>query len=59
MISMHVDQKQHYGLESVSFLGQKLWRELPLHTKNSQTLQIFKTAMKNWNFTCNLQLKIM
>ncbi len=46
-----------YGIESVSFLGQKLWRELPLHIKNSQTLQGFKTALKNWNFPATADFK--
>ena len=42
-----------YGLENVSFLGQNLWRDLPLHIKESLTVKHFKKDIKFWNFTCN------
>ena len=45
-----------YGLENVSFLGQKLWRDLPLHIKESLTVQHFKKDIKFWNFTSNCRL---
>ena len=45
-----------YGLENVSFLGKKLWRDLPLHIKESLTVQHFKKDIKFWNFTCNCRL---
>ena len=35
-----------YGLETVSFLGQNLWRDLPLHTKKSQSVKRFKKHIK-------------
>ena len=43
-------------LENVSFLGHKLWRDLPLHIKESLTVQYFKKDIKFWNFTCNCRL---
>ena len=30
-----------YGLETISFLGQNLWRDLPLHIKKSQSVKRF------------------
>ena len=45
-----------YGLENVSFLGQKLWRDLPLHIKESLTVQHFKKHIKFWNCKCNCRL---
>ena len=45
-----------YGLENVSFLGQNLWRDLPLHIKESLTVKHFKKYIKFWNFTCNCRL---
>ena len=35
-----------YGLETVSFLGQNLWRDLPLHRKKSQSVKRFKKHIK-------------
>ena len=45
-----------YGLETVSFLGQNLWRDLPLHIKKSQSVKRFKKHIKVWNFICNCRL---
>ena len=45
-----------YGLETVSFLGQNLWRDLPLHIKESRSVQYFKKEIKFWNFSCNCRL---
>ena len=35
-----------YGLETVSFLGQNLWRDLLLHIKKSQSVKRFKKHIK-------------
>ena len=45
-----------YGLETISFLGQNLWRDLPLHIKKSQSVKHFKKHIKVWNFICNCRL---
>ena len=44
------------ALENVSFLGQNLWRDLPLHLKESPTVKHFKKDIKFWNFICNCRL---
>ena len=46
-----------YGLETISFLGQNLWRDLPLHIKKSQFLKRFKKHIKVWNFIRNCRLR--
>ena len=33
-----------------------LWRDLPLHTKKSQSVKHFKKHIKVWNFICNCRL---
>ena len=45
-----------YGLETISFLGQNLWRDLPLLIKKSQSVKHFKKHIKVWNFICNCRL---
>ena len=45
-----------YGLETVSFLGQNLWRDLLLRIKNSQYVKRFKKHIKVWNFICSCRL---
>ena len=52
----HKPRTTAYGLESVSFLGQNLWRDLPLHIKKSQSVKCFKKHIKVWNFICNCRL---
>ena len=44
MISVYARKPSNtaYGLETVSFLGQNLWRDLPLHIKKSQSVKRFK-----------------
>ena len=47
----------HYGTESLSFLGPKIWKLIPLEIKDSTTLQIFKNKIKAWvpeNCPCRL-----
>ena len=36
----------HYGSESLSFLGPKMWEILPLDLKNSDSLDSFKSGIK-------------
>ena len=38
----------HYGSESLSFLGPKIWKMLPVDLKNSDSLDSFKSGIKNW-----------
>ena len=38
----------HYGTESLSFLGPKIWKLVPLEIKNSTSLHIFKNKIKTW-----------
>ena len=45
-----------FGLEGISFLGQNLWQDLPLHIKKSQSVKRFKKHIKVWNFICNCRL---
>ena len=37
-----------YGTETLSFLGPRLWKILPNKFKNSNTLDQFKTKIKDW-----------
>ena len=37
----------HYGSESLSFLGPKIWEMLPVDLKNSDSLDLFKSGIKN------------
>ena len=39
----------HKGLESLSYLGPKIWELLPLEIKESETLLQFKAKIKKWN----------
>ena len=36
-----------YGIDSVSFLGPKMWDLIPLDIKESQSLTIFKNRIKD------------
>ena len=36
----------HYGTESVSFLGPKIWELIPEETKQSESLKIFKNKIE-------------
>ena len=38
----------HYGSESLNFLEPKIWEMLPLDLKNSDSLDSFKSEIKNW-----------
>ena len=45
-----------YGLENISFLGQNLWKDLPLHLKESHSVKHFKNDIKFLNLKCNCRL---
>ena len=38
----------HYGSESLSFLGPKIWEILLLDLKTFDSLDLFKLRIKNW-----------
>ena len=40
-----------YGTETLSWLGPKIWQLLPTDYKNCESLQMFKTKIKNWKTT--------
>ena len=47
----------HYGTESLSFLGPKIWKIVPSEIKTSTSWQIFKNKIKQWvpeNCPCRL-----
>ena len=47
----------HYGTESISYLGPKLWKILPLEYKSMTSLKEFKCKVKSWvpqNCPCRL-----
>ena len=45
-----------YRIESLSFLGRKLWNNLPDDFKNIKTLASFKRKIKGWNDNCYCRL---
>ena len=47
----------HYGSESISFLGPKMWNILPDRLKNTNSIEAFKMKIKKWkpeNCPCRL-----
>ena len=38
----------HYGIQSVKFLGPKIWAMVPQNIKNCKSLQEFKNLIKVW-----------
>ena len=38
----------NYGLESIRFLGIKIWESLPNNLKNKESIESFKMAIKAW-----------
>ena len=38
----------YYGLESISFLGPKIWNILPDRLKNVNSIEAFKMQIKKW-----------
>ena len=46
-----------YGIETISFLGNRLWSTLPNIIKQASTLSIFKSHIKCWKGkNCNCRL---
>ena len=45
-----------YGIECLSFLGCKIWNNLPDNFKSIKTLASFKRQIKGWNDSCNCRL---
>ena len=46
-----------YGIETISFLGNRLWATLPNVIKEASTLPIFKSHIKCWKGeNCNCRL---
>ena len=39
----------YHGLESISFLGPKIWNILPDRLKNANSIEAFKMQIKKWN----------
>ena len=39
----------NHGLESLSYLGSKLWDSIPSHMKEIDSINEFKHAIKTWN----------
>ena len=44
----HRIQTQRYGIESLTYLGPKLWSQVPSEIKESHSLADFKNKIKNW-----------
>ena len=38
----------NYGSETISFLGPKIWEQVPDDIKNSESLNIFKKNINQW-----------
>ena len=38
----------NYGLESIPFLGPKIWESVPNDLKRKESVSSFKTAIKKW-----------
>ena len=46
-----------FGIETIAYLGNKLWQLLPQEIKQSNTLPIFKKQIRCWNGNkCNCRL---
>ena len=46
-----------HGIETIRYVGSRLWQTLPSETKESRTLEIFKGRIKNWKTDkCNCKL---
>ena len=56
-IAVPIVKSIHKGLESLSYLGSKIWDGLPLEIKVTKTLLQLKTKIKKWysqNCPCRL-----
>ena len=41
----------YFGTESLSFLGPKIWNQVPSEIKDSENIEIFKRKIKAWSFS--------
>ena len=41
-------QTQRYGIESLTYLGPKIWSQVPNEMKESASLAVFKNKIKKW-----------
>ena len=47
----------HYGDNSLRYLGPKIWEQVPSHMKEAESVEVFKSRIKNWipdNCPCRL-----
>ena len=47
--AVQIVKSVHKGLESLSYLGPKIWDLLPLEIKETETFSQFKAKIKKWN----------
>ena len=47
---------RHYGIETVRYLGQKLWQTLPHSVRESQSLTTFKKELRAYTIECDCRL---
>ena len=53
----HRIQTQLYGIESLTYIGPKIWSQVPSEIKESHFLAVFKNKIKNWRpKTCPCKL---
>ena len=45
-------QSQRYGIESLTYIGPKIWSQVPNEIKESASLSVFKNKIKNWRLKC-------
>ena len=45
-----------YGIETVRYLGQKLWQTLPHGVRESQSLTAFKKELRTYTIQCDCRL---
>ena len=44
----HNVRTEHYGKETLSYLGPKIWNIIPNEIKSSATLTVFKQKIRRW-----------
>ena len=47
----------HYGDNSLTYLGPKIWEQIPSDLKEAESIEVFKSRIKNWipdNCPCRL-----
>ena len=42
---------ERYGIESLTYLGPKIWELVPNDIKSSESLEVFKSKIKSWKTT--------